>query len=469
MQIIRNAPPEREKAGIIEVQDLPRLCGRESPMSGQEENDREHDFGLAVDIGTTTVAVSLYQLRTKKYLGGRQERNRQTGMGSDVMMRLMHCQRGHQGALQRMLTEQLEQLADAVSEGNCRLDDITKMTVVGNPSMCHIFAGQDISGLTGSPFRPSYQGALRCRGEMLGFKRLSQTEIYILPGIDAHVGADAVSMITALGMDRRKGIQMAVDIGTNAEMALQDSEGRLLTCSVPAGPAFEGMEISCGVRGEEGAVAGFRFAPQAGNIILNVISSNQNDGSLPLPKGLCGSGLIDAVAQLLQHGLLEKDGYLLSAQEAAIKHVPDLLVSRLVETDGERGVILYQAGDREASVILTQQDIRQFQLAKAAVQAGIKVLLSSRSILLEQVEQIWIAGVFGGHISRRSAVQTGLFPDVPVEKLSVVGNAAAQGAALALLSPKFRQSLEQVAGKAEHLELASSEAFKREYMAAMEL
>lgn len=336
--------------------------------------------------------------------------------------------------------------------------------------MCHIFAGQDISGLAGSPFQPAYQGPMERNGEKLGFKQLSETVIYILAGIDAHVGADAVSMITVLGMGQAKQLQLAIDIGTNAELALNDSQGRLLTCSVPAGPAFEGMEISCGMRGITGAIAGVRFAPQAGNVILDVIDGRPVwDTAHLVPKGVCGSGLIDAVAQLLQYGLINKDGYLLPEQEAKKEKVPEFLRSCLVELDGERGFAVYQGRDGQNSVILTQKDIRQFQLAKAAVQAGIKVLLSSQGLGLEQMEQIWIAGVFGGHISKGSAMKTGLFPAVSPEKISVVGNAAGEGAALALLSSKFKQVTEQNAQRAEHLELASSEEFQKEFLAAMEL
>lgn len=470
MQIIRKAPQAQEKAAMIGAQRLQEFCGRKDGLSCGNKGYEERDFGLAVDIGTTTLAISLYRLETKEFVGSMQQRNRQTRLGRDVMMRLMHCQRGQQEILRNMLIEQLEQLAETLSEGICFLCDIKEMTVVGNPAMCHIFTGKDISGLAGNPFKPSYRGALSYIGDKLGFVQLSQIRVYILAGIDAHVGADAVSMMTVLGMGQQRKVQMAIDIGTNAEIALQDIHGNLMTCSVPAGPAFEGMEISCGMSGETGAIAGIRFAPQTGNVILDVIDNRHNsETDVPIPRGVCGSGLIDAVAQLLQFGLLTRDGYLLSAQEASQSNLPEYLAERLVESNGQRGFVLYgMANEQGRAVILTQQDIRQFQLAKAAVQAGIKALLSSQKVLLKQVEQIWIAGVFGGHISKSSAVKTGVFPPVSLERLSVVGNAAGEGAALALLSAQFRQSSEQLAQEAGHLELATSAEFQREFLVAMQ-
>lgn len=465
MYITRRAQQIQPKGSMIRGEKLTEFQGMH-----RTADVGERDFGLAVDIGTTTVAVSLYQLKTNRLAGSWQDRNRQTCYGSDVMMRLMHCQRGYREKLQGMLVAQLEQAAAHLSKNVCRMCDIKKMAVVGNTVMCHIFAGKDVDGLAGSPFQPSYRGALECSGGMLGFRELSQAQIYILAGVDAHVGADAVSMATVLGFFGKKEIQLAIDIGTNAELVLMDSRGSLVACSVPAGPAFEGMEISCGMRGVTGAVSGVRFAPQAGNIILDVIDSRRNQGhTVPAPAGLCGSGLIDAVAQLRQWGLVRGDGYLLSEREALEEQLPSCLAGCIRENGGERGFLLYPGRESEKPVILTQRDIRQFQLAKAAVQAGTNVLLSSQGVSLEQVEHIWIAGVFGGHISKKSAVKTGLFPNVPPEKLSVVGNAAGEGAALALLCQEFRRISEQLAGRAGHLELASSREFQKEFMAAMEL
>lgn len=470
MQIIRKVENLQIKESAVEKERL-KYFEMDGTCLGREkapERERKYHFGLAVDIGTTTVAVSLYHLPSRQKRGSLQERNRQTQMGSDVVMRLMHCQRGQQEVLQQLIIEQLEGMAERLSQGNCSMGDIGEMVVVGNTTMCHIFAGQDISGLAGSPFCPAYQGSWECQGEALGFVRLSHTQIRIMAGVDAHVGADAVSMMTTLDMGRETGIQLAIDMGTNAELALSDGRGKLLVCSVPAGPAFEGMEISCGMRGAEGAIAGVRFAPQSEHIILDVIgSSEERKDKLPIPKGICGSGLIAAVDGLVQQGIVTRDGYLLSRQEAVEKGIAGFLSERLTEQEGEHCFVLYQG---EGTILcLTQEDIRQFQLAKAAVQGGILTLLHSQGISLEQLKQIWIAGVFGGQISIVDAVRIGLLPDVPLELLSSVGNVAGEGAALGLLSSMFWQLSQKTADQAEHVELADNERFQKEFLAGMRL
>ena len=449
MQIIRNAEEIAVKESIA-ARDFDVVWGQE------QEKYADRKYGIAVDIGTTTVALSVYQLQKRRLAGSLQERNRQCLMGSDVIMRLMHCQQGKQEQLRQMVVGQLEDMAAKICEEICSLEEIQKMTVVGNTAMCHIFAGKDTAGLAGSPFRPDYQGAFCCKGSDVGFREMGHMDIYILPGIDAHVGADATAMITELQLFDRDKMQLAVDIGTNAEIAL-NCQGKITVCSAPAGPAFEGMEISCGMRGIPGAIARVKLAPQTGNIVLDVIGQNQK------PKGICGSGLIDAVAQLLQCGMIQPDGYLLTEQEARQRGIPETFVKRL-EKDR---FVLYVGEDRKIS--LTREDIRQFQLAKAAVQSGIKVLLSSQGICLEELDEIWIAGMFGGHISKSNAVKTGLFPDVSPDKLKMAGNAAGRGAALALLSSRFCRQAEQIARQAQHLELASNEVFRQEFLKAMEL
>jgi uncharacterized 2Fe-2S/4Fe-4S cluster protein (DUF4445 family) len=341
------------------------------------------------------------------------------------------------------------------------------MAVVGNTTMCHIFLGQDTSGLAGSPFRPAYQGEYLCMGKEIGLKRLEEAQIYVPPGIDAHVGADAVSAAAFLeGEDF--GVRLVVDIGTNAEMVLWNGED-IMAASVPAGPAFEGAQIYQGMRGEPGAISSFKIAASAQNILLEVIGKETageevaGEQAATIPRGICGSGLIDSIAQLRQAGLVTAEGYLLEKKEAKDKGCPEFLTERLTE----EGFVLYfsETGD---NVILTREDIRQFQLAKGAVQAGIRLLLESQNLSLTDLEQVYIAGVFGGHISKKNAIATGLFPGIS-NKLQFVGNAAGQGAAQALLSEEFRAKSRKLAQKATHLELADREEFQREFLSSMTL
>lgn len=419
-------------------------------------------YGLAVDIGTTTVVMGLYDLGSGERLAGLQEKNRQTLLGADVMMRLMHCQRGSRQQLEQRIREQLQDMAEQICNSFCTLEQVKTLTVVGNTTMCHIFLGQDVSGLAGSPFRPAYRGIYRCKGGDIGLQRMKCTDVIVPAGIDAHVGADAVSMICALQLQDTEDTVLAVDIGTNAEIALS-CQGEISVCSAPAGPAFEGAQISQGMRGEPGAIAGMHIAGQSGNILLEVIPDDRKN-IYPV-KGICGSGLIDSIASLRQSDILQPDGYLLCDREEADRlGVPGYLRERITE----EGFLVYlDPGGQH--VCLTQKDIRQFQLAKAAVQAGIRMLLEQKGLTLEQVDRLYIAGVFGGHISKKSAVLTGLFPDIAREKIVIAGNAAGDGAAKALLSEAFLQQTEQVGSEAVHIELAQQEAFQQEFLASMEL
>lgn len=421
-------------------------------------------YGLAVDIGTTTVVMALYDIVSGKKISELQQKNRQTLMGADVMMRLMHCSQGRQEKLEQLIRDQIQDMAVSLCRGICGLCEIKKAVVVGNTTMCHIFLGKDTSGLAGSPFKPAYQGNYKCLGQDLNMEKMTGTEFVVPAGADAHVGADAVAMLTSLELPETQNIVLAVDIGTNAEIALS-VRGKLLTCSAPAGPAFEGARIFQGMRGEPGAIAGVRIAKQSGNIILDVIAASGRSGKGGLPvRGICGSGLIDAVAALCQCGVIRRDGYLLTGEEAESECLPDFLKARM----SQEGFCLFDGEDGKR-VLLTQHDVRQFQLAKAAVQAGIRILLWQEKIALEKVDMLYIAGVFGGHITKKNAIATGLFPNIDPEKIQVVGNAAGQGAAKALLEDDFLEKLEQAGKNAGHVELAQQEKFQQEFLDAMQL
>lgn len=444
MQIVREAGLQEEKT-----------CRETGDSYGGQKG-----FGIAADIGTTTIAMALYDLSAGSELGSIQEKNCQTQMGADVMMRLMHCQQGRQELLCKMIQNQLGEMARNLCRGICHDEEMKRFVVVGNPTMCHIFLGMDSRGLAGSPFKSAYTGAYCCCGSDVGMGFFGNMEVYVIAGVDAHVGADAVAMAAVLRMQDSCGTRLAVDVGTNAEIVLSH-QGRIITGSAPAGPAFEGAGISQGMRGEPGAIAAFKIALHAGNIILDVIGTGEGDIK---PRGICGSGLVDAVAALRRCGLIQADGYLLSRQEAQDAQIPLFLCEHLTSD----GFILYQSPSDD-HVVLTREDIRQFQLAKAAVQAGVRLLLQSQGLGIEQLEKFYIAGVFGGHISVQSAVRVGLFPDVQAGKVHIAGNAAGDGAAQALLSKDFCRETERLAERAQHLELALQEEFQSEFLAAMEL
>ncbi|MDE6853180.1 MAG: ASKHA domain-containing protein, partial [Lachnospiraceae bacterium] len=354
------------------------------------------EYYAAVDIGTTTLSIEIYD-HNGKCVGGCAENNAQGKLGSDVMMRLMHVSEGRQEILHALIRDQiyhqlkrlLTDIIGAVNvvEASNRIDGVhtedgtdatlahlRKISIVGNTVMCHLFLNKDATGLCGTPFRPGYQGSCRIFGKDLGWLACPDVEITVLPGIAAHVGADAAAVLMAERLWQKDRIQLAVDLGTNAEILL-NNRGTLWVCSAAAGPAFEGKGISCGCRGGAGAVSGVKLNRANGNILLSVVPDSVT-GKL-LPRGICGSGLVDLIAALLENKLLQPDGYLLSRSEAKECGICDAFVQRLEGEDEERRFLLYDPladkvadADRKQTkcLFVTQQDIRHFQLAKSGIQ-----------------------------------------------------------------------------------------------------
>lgn len=458
---------------------------------------------LSIDIGTTTVVMELYDSKGN-YLDSLAEDNTQLSLGSDVMMRLMHVSEGRGEILTEKIRRQIYEMGCKLIETYSSLWSLKavpeKISVVGNTVMCHLFLGKDTSGLMGAPFIAAYKGVYQTKGKELGWSEWSDTIVTVLPGIAAHVGADAVAMMGHLRLWDRDKIQMAVDLGTNAEIIL-NYRGNISACSTAAGPAFEGKGISCGKRAGNAVINGVRFMRGNESICLDVIGEVE---TLPEPVGICGSGLVDVVAELLRNHLLRPDGYLLSVEEAMQNTMAKKFVQYIsIKENGSHAFVLY---DRERDgkiqekanvflsanlsankdngsvkpdkllqdkdtlqVVVTQEDIRAFQLAKGAIRSGMEVLLQRVGLSVTDLEELHIAGVFGGFLHPKNAVQTGLLPSIPMEKIKFAGNAAGKGASCALNMPEFMDELTERSKTVEHVELAEIEQFSEIYMKAMEL
>lgn len=466
-------------------------------ISSDKINRRKEGYYAAVDIGTTTLSIEVYD-QDGKYIGGCAESNAQGKLGSDVMMRLMHAAEGRQEILYTMIQDQVYQLlrhilTDSVEcieihgygansgsieskqPGDGGLPYLRKVSVVGNTVMCHLFLNKDTTGLRGTPFRTAYQGSYRLSGKDLGWSACPDVEVIVLPGIAAHVGADAAAVFMAEELWQEDRIQLAIDLGTNAEILL-NCRGQVWACSAAAGPAFEGKGISCGCRGGTGAVNGVKLSRANGNILIDVVPESA-DGKL-LPRGICGSGLVDLIAELLENRLLQPDGYLLSRQEAEEAGVNPVLAGRLEESEGERRFILYDLvvdkamnadGRQVKCLYITQQDIRSFQLAKSAIQTGIALLCQQNGLDVSEIEDCRVAGVFGAFLHLDHAKASGLLPDIPAENIHFVGNAAGRGAAQALFDPNWISSLEKRRQEIRHVELEEQKNFQSLFLQNMTL
>lgn len=453
------------------------------------------ELGIAVDIGTTSIAIGVFDMKSESLIGNQTRTNCQTMYGSDVMMRIMHCVNGKEQLLHDMLIEQIEDMIVSILDGSIsehksdilskisgktvynkpfKINDndickdsaeisdivIKKMVVVGNTTMCHIFLNKDVTGLKGAPFSVAYEGVCKEKSCDIGFKRYDIDEVIVLPNIMAHVGADAAAVLCKEKLYKTDVNEIAIDIGTNAEILLNCS-GKVFVTSTAAGPAFEGKGIRSGMRAAPGAINSVKISRVNGNIILGML----DDGKAENPRGLCGSGLIDAVSELMKARLLTKDGYLLTREEALGQNVNINLCEHLKSDDKDGNCFVLS---EENNIVITQKDIRNVQLAKGAIQAGCEILLKKAGIGLNDINSIKIAGVFGKYIHASQAMNFGLFPKYP-EKLEIVGNAAGEGAAMALFEDEFIDEVEKQIKKVHHVELAGEKDFQKKFMNAMEL
>ena len=415
-------------------------------------------FGLAVDIGTTSVVSTLIELDSGEQLASVSSLNPQAVFGGDLMSRIAFAQ-FDPGNLRKLHTRIIGLLNRHIEE-TCRQSGVLakwiyKVVVVGNTCMHHLLLGIDPSHVGLAPYAPVMRHALVLPARELFLKVAPEARVCLLPLVAGFVGADAVAVALATRIYESAEIRIAVDIGTNGEVLL-GSRDRLWACSAPAGPALEGAQIRHGMRGALGAIDRVTVDDD-----IHVHTIGEAD-----PLGICGSGLIDLLAGLLDTGVIDWTGLIrVEAREA----LPPKLRERVVMRGEERQVIVLRPGEAGArqEVVLTQDDVRQVQLAKGAIASGVAMLQHVASVSDETVAELMLAGGFGNYVSISSALRIGLIPPLPKEKIRYVGNAASLGAQLCLVSETERQRAESVAARIEHVSLAAHPDFERIFVDAM--
>ncbi len=421
-------------------------------------------YGLAVDIGSTTIAANLINLTNGDVVATDGIMNPQIRFGEDLMSRVSYVLMNPEGAaeLTSTVTEGVNDLiATLASEGGVELDEIVEVTIAGNPIMHHLFLGLSPVELGTAPFALVTDAALDLTAVELGLKINGGATVYVLPCIAGHVGADAAAMILAEEPHLLEEVSLVVDVGTNAEIVLGNRD-RLLACSSPTGPAFEGAQISCGQRAAPGAIERVRIDPQTFEVRFSVIGSDlwSDDSGFEESvasfgvTGICGSGIIEAVAEMYLSGVITED----SVVDGSLSEQSD----RLVPDDRTWSFLLH---DGKQKIVVTQNDVRQIQLAKGALYAGVKLLLDRAG--LESVDRIRLAGAFGSHIDPKYAMVLGLIPDCPLEKVESAGNAAGTGARIALLNVAARGEIESVVRTIEKVETAIEPKFQEYFVDAM--
>lgn len=407
-------------------------------------------YGLALDIGTTTVVGALTNLRTGAVEAVQSTLNGQAPHGADVISRISFTmmEPGGLDTLHANVVETVNALLDRLlaASGVAR-ENVYEAVAVGNATMIHLLLSIDPEPISVAPFITTFNEAATVNATEIGLKLHPNARLSTLPHIGAYVGADIVAGVLATGIARGEDdrLSLYIDVGTNGEIVLGSSR-RTLATAAPAGPAFEGAQIKCGMRASEGAIEGVTIRD---DVELQVI------GGEVRPIGICGSGLVDAVAELVKVGLVDRSGRLARVEQVR-GNLPDAIVDRLIEVNGVRSFLLTTP---EEGIVLTQPDIRALQFAKGAIGAGVQVLMQRLEVTADDLYQVLLAGSFGSYINPASARAIGLVPWLPVERIVAVGNAAGEGAKIALLSFREREAASRIPDFIEYVELSGRPEF----------
>ncbi|MHB8908231.1 MAG: ASKHA domain-containing protein [Syntrophales bacterium] len=424
--------------------------------------DVKESYGLAVDVGSTTVAGYLCSFRTGAVIATESLMNPQVAYGEDVIARITYVMDHPSVGLEKLkgvITDSLNRLIRGVTaQAGLSPADILEMTVVGNTAMHHLLLGIDPRYLGVSPFTPALHRSLDIKARDLGLATHPSANVHLLPIEAGFVGADNVGVLIAEEPYRSEEMVLIIDVGTNGEM-IMGNRARLLSASCATGPALEGAHIRFGMRAAPGAIERIRIDPATREVSFKIIGVDGWRPETPITgaRGICGSGIIDGVAELYRAGIIEKSG----------RFRTDLATPRLRMTDGKPEFVIAW---REETVLndeitIGQQDVRSVQLAKGALYTGAKLMMQHLGIT--KLDRVILAGAFGSYIDKTAAMRLGMFPDCDIEEVTSVGNAAGDGARIALLDREKRGEAEAIARQVEYVELTTEKDFQREFLASL--
>ncbi|MFG6551829.1 ASKHA domain-containing protein [Sulfitobacter sp. 1A16808] len=424
-------------------------------------------YGLAVDLGSTTIAAHLCDLQTGEVMASSGVMNPQIRFGEDLMSRVSYSMMNPDGAqeMTRAVREGMATLFTQIAaEGNVSPDLIVDAVFVCNPVMHHLLLGIDPFELGQAPFALATSGALRLRAEDLDLNIHPSARVYLPPCIAGHVGADAAAVALSEAPEKSDELMLVVDVGTNAEILLGNKE-KVLACSSPTGPAFEGAQISSGQRAAPGAIERVEIDPETKVARFKVIGCDlwSDEGGFEEAvastgvTGICGSGIIEMVAEMRIHGIVDAPGLIGSAAQTG---------SASVFADGRTNSYLVYDGTEKGGpkITVTNRDIREIQMAKAALYSGARLLMDKFGV--DKVDRVVLAGAFGAHISPKHAMVLGMIPDAPLDKVTSAGNAAGTGARIALLNTEARAEIEATVGAIHKIETAVEPRFQEHFVNA---
>lgn len=431
-----------------------RWEGRAEIVSVEPGDQSSRSYGIALDIGTTTVVAYLVDLSTGKTIDRQGGYNRQSRYGDDVISRIVYANSNPQGLsdLSAAVTETVNRLLGKLYDRNhIRPEEIGIMVGAGNTTMGHLFYGINPKYIRFEPYVPTVTDYPVVKAEELGININPSGWIVSLPAVASYVGGDIVSGVLATGLAHQPSLTLFIDIGTNGEMVLGNDEW-LMACACSAGPAFEGGGITFGMRAMDGAIERIRIDPNDYNIQVQTIGKKK-------PMGICGSGLIDLIAQMRELDIIDRTG-----KFSELDGNP-----RFRRENGEAEFVLVWGQDTECKkdIVVTESDLKTLIYSKGAVFAGILSLVKQVGVSLEDIERVIIAGGFGNYLNIRDAVAIGLLPDLPPERYEFVGNASVKGAKLALLSEPALKEAKTLGRSITYLELSAGSLFMDEFISAL--
>ena len=435
----------------------------ENDIIGIERDDKsDQNYGVAVDIGTTTVVGYLMNLNTGEQLAVSAKTNPQTGFGDDVISRIHYANTNKDGLetlSERIVTCMNEIIGELCDKAKIEKKFIYEITITGNSTMNHILLRLNPKYLAQHPYVTVLRSSIDMRAEDLGIHINKYGKLYAMPNIAGFVGGDTVGVILATDLHKTKDIKFAIDIGTNGELVMGNKD-RLVSCSTAAGPAFEGARITFGMRASDGAIE---------KVVINDEGVHINTIGNAKAVGICGTGLIDSIAELLKVGVILPSGRMIKKEELP-DDKPDFIRERLIihEKHGVSFILVPKSESKTGEdILLTQKDVRETQLAKGAILAGYEILKSSLGIKDEDITEVLLAGAFGNYIRRDQAIRIGLLPKLPKDKIKFVGNAAGFGAKMVLLSKDMRKEACEISENTKYVELAVRRDFQDIFVGSM--
>ncbi|MEM2374169.1 MAG: ASKHA domain-containing protein [Thermoproteota archaeon] len=407
-------------------------------------------YGIAVDIGTTTVVVYLVRISDGKIVSVKSDYNGQIIYGDDVISRMTYAAQDPENTskLQKAVVKTINKLIrEAVKEAGCDFSDVYEAVFSGNTVMLSLLFGIETMGMASAPFAPPFRSRFKLKAREIGIEINDSGVISTLPVVSSYVGGDIVSDILVSGIHKTDGNFLLMDLGTNGEVVLKKNED-MLAASTAAGPALEGAGLSSGMRGMEGAIESVSIDDKTFEVYYRTIGGVE-------PRGICGSGVVDAIAWMILTGIIDKNGRICE----------DLKTDKIIKVNDEKAFLI-AINHQGKRICITQSDIRSFQLAKAAIFSACITLMKIANLNPEELSKAYLFGAFGNYIDPRSAMITGMIPEIPLEKIVQMGNGSGYGAFMNLVSKKAREEADEIANKVKTIELNTVECFQQEFISA---